>query len=154
MTLVRSSLFAPMDKDLLGMVDRMERFLAESKWPVLRDSFAWKPTADAYKEGDTLVLRIEVPGIDPDKDIEISLTENMLHIKGQKSGDKELSEEDRYMSERYFGMFTRDFVIPKGVNPEAVTAQYVEGVLVIRVPIPTEEKPETTMIPVSAPAAD
>ena len=52
---------------------------------VLRDSFAWKPTADAYK-GDTLVLRIEVPGIDPDKDIEISLTENMLHIKGQKSG--------------------------------------------------------------------
>jgi HSP20 family protein len=119
-----------LEKELRSLFDRFPHPLGSE--------LDFRPTTDVVREDGTLVVTTEVPGIDPENDIEITLDDDMLVIKGHKTAEKEVSEKDSYLLERHFGSFERRVPLPDGVDPDAITASYDKGVLTVRVPIPPE----------------
>ena len=96
-----------------------------------------------FVEGSTYVLRAELPGVDPDKDIEVEVTGDVLTIRGRRQEEKR----DKNHSEFRYGSFTRSVPLPAGCEPSAVAANYSDGVLEVRVPM-GEARQEVTKVPV------
>jgi HSP20 family protein len=90
-----------------------------------------------FMEEDAYVLRAEVPGIDPDEDIEVSVENDMLTIRGERR--EETKEKNR--REFHYGSFRRTVSLPKGAEPDKITASYNDGVLEVRVPTRGAEAP-------------
>lgn len=93
---------------------------------------------EEFVDGKTLVVRAELPGIDPEKDVDVSVTEGVLHIKAERREKTEQKEKDSYRSEFRYGSFTRNIPLPQGVKDEDITASYRDGVLEVRSPVPEE----------------
>lgn len=131
----------------------------DSVFPMLRligerDDFPLRPSMDVDRTDGELIVSAELPGIDPEKDIEIILDDDFLTIKGEKSETKEVSEDEIYRRERRYGKFERRIEIPEGVSADRVTADYAKGVLTVTVMLPEETKPaEPRRIPVSSNAS-
>jgi HSP20 family protein len=104
---------------------------------------------EEFRDGDDIVLRAELPGVDPDKDVELSIADGVLHIDARREEKSELKERGGYRSEFRYGRFTRSFVLPTAVNEEGVTATYSDGVLAVRVPIGPAPKESVTKVPVT-----
>ena len=96
-----------------------------------------------YVEDGTYVIRAELPGIDPDKDIELSLQGDMLTIRGERREE----EKTRNRHEFHYGAFERSVSVPRGTKAEEIKASYVDGVLELRVPV-KETGAEPHRIPV------
>jgi HSP20 family protein len=106
---------------------------------------------DVDRNDGELIVSTELPGMDPEKDIEIVLDDDYLTIKGEKSEEKEVSEDERYMRERRFGKFLRRIPVPEGVSADKITADYAKGVLTVKVTLPEETVPsEPRKIPVGS----
>jgi len=99
----------------------------------------WLPALDLAETDKDLIVKCEVPGIDG-KDIDISLTDNLLTIKGEKAQEKEGKEENYHFVERSYGSFSRSIELPKAVNSEKITASYKNGILRIVLPKSEETK--------------
>ncbi len=99
----------------------------------------WFPLLDVSETKNDLVVKTEVPGLDP-KDIEISLTEGVLTIKGEKKQEKEENEENYHLIERSFGSFSRSIRLPREVQADKISASYKNGVLKIVLPKSEEAK--------------
>jgi len=102
---------------------------------------------DEYRDDDTQVLRAELPGIDPDKDVEISVHDGLLHIKGERSEHEEETKKTFYRSEFRYGMFERTVPLPAGATEKDVRATYKDGMLEVRIPMKTAET-EAAKVPV------
>ena len=102
---------------------------------------------EEFMDGDTLVVRAELPGIDPDKDVEITISDGMLHIQAERRQEKTVEEKGHYRSEMRYGAFSRSLPLPHGAGEKDVEATYKAGVLEIRVPI-DQGKAEATKIPI------
>ena len=89
---------------------------------------------EEYVEEGSLVVRAEMPGIDPDKDVEISMHDGMLHIRAERRDVSEHKDKKEYRSEFHYGMFERTLPLPTGVAEGDVTATYKDGVLEVRMP--------------------
>ncbi|MCH6471875.1 Hsp20/alpha crystallin family protein [Sinomonas terrae] len=87
-----------------------------------------------------LVVRAELPGIDPETDVDVSVSEGQLRIEAHREERQEEKEKGGYRTEFRYGSFTRTLALPEGASADDVTATYTDGVLEIRVPIP-EQKP-------------
>jgi HSP20 family protein len=97
-----------------------------------------------YIEDDTYVLRAELPGIDPDRDVDVTLEGDLLTIDGERREEIR----DKHRHELYYGSFCRTVALPSGARPEKVTAAYTDGVLEIQVPLRSEGATKPTRIPV------
>ena len=97
----------------------------------------WAPSLDVSETKDNFVVKAEVPGIDA-KDIDISLTGDVLTIKGEKKQEKEEKEEDYHLVERSYGAFSRSIRLPAEVESTKIRASYKNGIL--RVTLPKSEK--------------
>ncbi len=104
---------------------------------------------EEYTEGDTLVIRAEIPDIDPDKDVDVSMTDHTLHIHAQREERSERRSKDEYRSEFRYGSFSRDLSLPETARKEEISARYSNGILEVRVPCPTHEEEPTVKIPVA-----
>jgi len=105
---------------------------------------------EEFVDDATLVVRAELPDIDPDKDVELSVTEGVLHIRAQREEKTEKREKDLYRSEFRYGSFARNVALPEGVKDDDITASYKDGVLEVRAPLPAEqEKPPVTKVPIA-----
>lgn len=93
----------------------------------------WTPAVDIFEKGDDLIIRAEVPGLDQD-DVDISIENNTLMLRGERKRDTEFQERDAYRLERSFGAFTRSFVLPKTVDSARISASYRNGVLELTLP--------------------
>ncbi|KHL03482.1 Hsp20/alpha crystallin family protein [Sinomonas humi] len=87
-----------------------------------------------------LVVRAELPGIDPETDVDVSVSEGQLRIAAHREERQEEKEKGGYRTEFRYGSFTRTLALPEGASADDITATYTDGVLEIRVPIP-EQKP-------------
>lgn len=132
-----------LEREIASIFDRAPRFFEEP-------GFEFRPMIDLVRGEDRMVVTVELPGIDPETDVEISVLEDVLVIKGEKSIEQEVDEEHHVVKERRYGMFERRIPLPDGVDPESVTADYDKGVLTVTVPMPeeTEEAP-TRSIPIT-----
>lgn len=131
-----------LEKDMRTFLDRF--------WPgEPGEPAAIRLITDMRRENGGLVVTVEMPGIDPEKDVDISIDGDMLTIKGEKTEEKETKDEDRYLRERRFGRFERRIVLPDGVDADAIKASYDKGILTVRVPLPVEAAPAAHKIPVT-----
>lgn len=99
---------------------------------------------EQYLDGDTLVVRAEVPGIDPDKDVDVSVSEGMLNIRAEREEKSEHKTKSGYRSEFRYGSFQRSIALPPGAKEEDITAGYKDGVLEVRAPAPATRAESTT----------
>jgi HSP20 family protein len=91
---------------------------------------------EEFVDGQTMVVRAELPGIDPDQDVDVSVSDGVLRIKAERREQTEHRDKDSYRSEFRYGSFTRDVTLPDGVNPDDINATYRDGVLEVRTPMP------------------
>jgi HSP20 family protein len=96
-----------------------------------------------YVEEGRYVLRAELPGIDPEKDVEITVENGVLTIKAERREEK---KEEGRRSEFRYGAFTRSATLPVGADEDDVVATYGDGILEVRVGIKPEKKPEAKRI--------
>jgi HSP20 family protein len=97
-------------------------------------------------EGDTLVIRAELPGIDPAKDLELTIDDGVLHIHAERREETRPEGKQGYRSELRYGAFTRSLLLPAGAGDKDIDASYAAGILEIRVPV--QDKRAATKIPV------
>jgi len=101
----------------------------------------WNPSVDIYNEDNSIVVKAELPGVDKDH-INIDVKDRVLTLKGERSSDNEVKEDNYYRRERSFGKFERRFSLPENVNADDIKADYKDGVLRIEIPKPVEEQPK------------
>lgn len=104
---------------------------------------------EEYRDGGSLVVRAQVPGIDPDKDVEITVIGSQLQIKVQHEEKAEHKDKTGYRSEFRYGNFSRTLTLPAAVPEEDVKASYTDGILEIRIPVPEEVTGGPRKVPVS-----
>ncbi len=115
-------------------------------------SSTWWPAVESWASDGTLYVRVALPGVDP-KDVELSVTDNVLTVKGQRSRHQEAKEGGYFLREFSYGGFERSLVLPEGVDPTKVTAKYANGMLEISMPAPLSVSPKKVDIQIEAPAA-
>ena len=93
---------------------------------------------EEVRDGDSLVVRAELPGIDPEKDVDVSIRDGALHIRAFREERSEQKEKDSYRSEFRYGSFSRTLPLPEGATADDVTASYKDGVLEVTVPVPSQ----------------
>ena len=103
---------------------------------------------DVSENDDGFIVTASVPGIKPD-DVEITIEDDVLSIKGEINENSEIEEESYHIRERRFGSFGRSLHFPVNVNAEAVEASYENGVLTLNVPKAEEVKPKRIEVKVS-----
>jgi HSP20 family protein len=101
----------------------------------------WLPAFDVAETAEEVVVKAELPGVDV-KDIDITLTDGLLTIKGEKQKEKEDKQEHYHRVERLYGSFSRSFGLPAGVKADAIDAKYKDGVLTVSLPKAEEVKPK------------
>ncbi len=94
---------------------------------VLRRPFA--PVTDVYEKDGKRIIHVEIPGIDPQKDLSVTLKDGYLVIEGERVRHEEIKEEDVYRVESFYGDFRRYFRVPEGLVDTDITADYVDGIL-------------------------
>lgn len=93
---------------------------------------------EEFREGDALVVRAELPGIDPEKDVDVTVSNGMLRIHGERREETKSEDKGGYRSEFRYGAFTRVLPLPAGAGEADVKATYVDGILEVRVPVDAE----------------
>ena len=129
-------------REVVALPNRMNslfRDLNEDNGPLSTAAFA--PAADIYEDEKKIVIKLEVPGIE-EKDLDVSVENNTLTVKGERKFEKEEKEENFHRVERRYGSFTRSFTLPSTVNSDDVQADYDKGVLTIRLAKRAEAKPK------------
>ncbi len=126
--------------------DLFETLFAD--WPtLLRRPFVVVPEgldtirADEFTENGTLVVQVEIAGIDPAKDVDVSLEGDVVHIAAERHQEEETKERDYTRRELRYGAFRRDIVVPTGTTEADVKASYKDGILEVRVPTTVETPP-------------
>jgi HSP20 family protein len=107
---------------------------------------------EELREGDNLIIKAELPGIDPDKDVEITVTGDVLRVHARREEKSETSKAGGYHSEFRYGSFERDIALPQGVDPASIEATYTDGILAVKVPVPVAKEETHRVIPVSSTA--
>lgn len=130
-------------RERADLVDAVRRFFA-GEW----EEPGWL-RVEEFVDAGVLVVRVEVPGIDPEKDVDISVVDGSLRISATKEEKTEHKGKDSYRSEFHYGSYVRTVQLPEGARESDVSATYVDGVLEVRVPVGEAAKPEPVRIPVT-----
>jgi len=112
---------------------------------------AWAPAVDIYETEHELVVKADLPEVDP-KDLDIRVENNILTIRGERKFEKKVNEENYLRVERSYGSFARSFTLASTVNSEAINADYQNGVLTLSIPKREEAKPKQIKVNVGTPA--
>jgi HSP20 family protein len=143
--------------DLMTVQDRMNRIFeqafrgvpragAEEEWAL---GGTWAPAVDIYEHEGNLVLKAELPGIDP-KDVQMHVENNVLTLEGERKFDSEVKREQYHRVERAYGHFSRSFTLPNMVDAEKIKAEFSkDGVLRVTLPQREEAKPKQISIAVT-----
>jgi len=100
---------------------------------------------DVYEEGDSLVIKADVPGMKPE-DVKVEVTGNMLMVRGQARDEHEDKQPGYYVRERRYGSFQRSVGLPSDLNTDKVEAAFENGVLSIRIPKSEAAKTKTVKV--------
>jgi HSP20 family protein len=109
----------------------------------------WLPAMDLIEADDHFVLKADLPGLGED-DVSIEIKDNTLTISGERRSEHEDRDQGWYRVERQFGRFSRSLALPDGIDADAVSAEFKDGVLDVRIPKPEETKPRRVQIKGSA----
>lgn len=132
-------------RELATMRQVLDRFFEDdfARFPSLweRRPEAASLALDVAEREDAFVVKASVPGVAPE-DVEVTLTDNVLTIKGEMKADKEINEENYHLRERRFGAFMRSVTLPTAVEAEKIEAVNENGVLTLTLPKAEAVKPK------------
>ncbi len=130
-------------RDIMSVQDEMNRLFSGLMRPAEGGTQAeqWMPAVDISETDEGFVVTADVPGMKGD-DIKISVSNNVLSLRGEKKNVREDAKENFHRVERSYGLFERTFTLPSGVAAENIRAKYKDGVLEIRLPKSKEAKPK------------
>jgi HSP20 family protein len=132
-------------RDLMAMQDRMTRLIDETLAHLWKEEGvargAWSPPADILEKENEIVLKIDLPEM-KQSEIEISVEENMLIVKGERKFGKETPDERVIQIERRYGVFYRTFSLSRRIDQEGIKASYKDGVLRIALRKKEEVRPK------------
>lgn len=131
-----------------GEMDRVLDRPLDLSWPTNGES--WMPALDVIDSETEITIKAEVPGMAA-KDVNVSISGNVLTLSGEKEESKEEKGENFYVSERRFGSFRRAVELPEGVDADKITAEQTNGVLTVRIPRSKAAKPKSIPIRTMAP---
>jgi HSP20 family protein len=145
--------------EMMGLERRFDDVLRTFLGPRARTWFPALPTGlrrpfvpavDMFARKDDLVIRVELPAIDPKKDVTVTIEEGNLVIRGERREREEVKEEHYYRMEASFGAFERRIPIPEGVDEKKIQAEYKDGVLEVLIPAIAKqmEEPKAKTIPI------
>jgi HSP20 family protein len=127
-----------------GLLGWLEREF--SSFPVLRAFDTERiMRCEEYSEPGRLVVRAELPGLDPEKDIEVTVENGVLRIQAHRREE----HKERRRSEFFYGEMVRTMVLPTGTDGAAINATYKDGILEVVVPIPQAAKGTATTVPIT-----
>ena len=132
-------------RNWFDMTSQMNQFLDNIFGEDDTDKVAWGPSVDVVENDDNLQIMAELPGIKMDE-VKISLTDNILTVKGEKKNEVSESKRNFYRVERCYGRFQRSFTLPSTVDAERVKASLENGVLTIT--LPKAEQAKAREIPI------
>ncbi len=114
------------------------------RWPVPMISLK-APSLDVFEEKDELVVKADLPGMNKEE-IEVTVTGDVVTIKGEKKKEEEVKEKDYYRRERSYGSFVRSVQLPCEVKSEQIKANFKDGVLEVRMPKTEEAKKKSIAV--------
>lgn len=147
--LERWSPFRELDRFRRDFDELFERFLGGRGRAVLGQPATTTPAIESFIEGDKLVVRADLPGIDPN-DVEVTVTGNMLVVRGKRETREETKGKNFIHREVSYGSFERAVELPEGVKAEDIKAAYKNGVLEVSVPLPKETAPRKVAIQIES----
>ncbi len=109
------------------------RFMEYPFRALRREVGPWQPSVDVFERDDNVVLRAELPGVEPG-DVDIRVTDNAVALKGTVQHEQHTDDEGYYYSERHYGSFFRSVPLPAKVKPEESRASYRNGILEVVMP--------------------
>ncbi len=132
-------------RDMLSLREAMDRLFEESmvrrpRGLEGRQGLVAVPV-DMYETEEGIVVKSDLPGLKPE-DVDVSITENTLTIKGEFETEEETERENVHLRERRYGSFQRSVVLPKRVDAEEAEAEFEDGVLRVTLPTVEEERPK------------
>jgi HSP20 family protein len=130
------------------MEERMRRLWQELPLTAGPEAGEWAPRVDVSETDNEVRVRAELPGLEPE-DLDISLDEDRLILKGEKKDEREKNEKGYHLVERSFGSFYRAIQLPTEVDPREVEATFKNGVLKINLAKREEAKRRVTHIEIS-----
>lgn len=140
-------------RELAAMHERMNRVwsgLGDQGHDDVTGGGAWQPAVDVYATaGKEIVLKAELPGLRRE-DIDLTIEQNTLTLKGQRRRDPEIQDERCHRMERAYGGFSRSFSLPNTVDPSRVRADYRDGVLTVTLPVREDAQPRQIQVDVTA----
>ena len=110
---------------------------------------SWIPTVDISETENGYEIRAELPGVSED-DVNVSLTDNVLTVKGEKRPEAETEGKNYHRVERRYGNFQRNFTLPRHIETDAIKAEFKDGVLTLGIPKAEAAKPTEVPIKVNA----
>jgi len=127
-------------RDLVSLQERMNRLFEESFRGINRSGNeeewsvgTWAPAVDIYEQNSNIVLKAELPGVDP-KGVDIRVENNVLTLRGERKFDGEVKRDSYHRVERAYGAFSRSFTLPSVIDTEKIQADYKDGVLTVVLP--------------------
>jgi HSP20 family protein len=105
----------------------------------------WTPAVDIYEDETAFIIKAELPEVNRE-DVKVGLNDNVLSIAGERRVENEDKREGYHRIERSYGQFYRSFTLPPNVNPEAINAEFKDGVLRLTLPKREEAKPKQIQV--------
>lgn len=132
-------------------MEEMERMMEENfgrptMWRRLpEEEYIWAPSIEMYEKNNNYILRLEIPGVNPE-DVDISLTGETLTVKGERKAPGDIRDEAYQVCEMCYGSFSRSVTLPEPVDSAHIKATFENGILDIRIPKAEESKPRQIKI--------
>jgi HSP20 family protein len=138
-------------RELSSLQDRMNRIwgnVQDRGYEDVTSRGGWMPPVDIYEtDNKEIVLKVELPGLKRE-DIDLTVEQNTLTIKGQRRPDDSVREQQYHRLERTYGTFSRSFTLPNTIEAAGVRADYRDGVLTITLPTRADARPRQIQVEV------
>ncbi len=132
-------------REMTTLRDMMDRLMAEAFAPIVErtplESWALMPRVDMYETDDEIVVKAVLPGVKPE-DLDITITGNVLSIKGEIKEEEEEKDVNYIRKERIYGTFRRDLTLPVDVDADKAKAEFENGILILHLPKVEAAKPK------------
>ncbi|HMO35500.1 MAG TPA: Hsp20/alpha crystallin family protein [Gemmatales bacterium] len=142
----RDSQVSPFQQFHREMDQLMQRFFGDADLETTSKQMAsWTPRVDVEEDDKQYLVKVDLPGVDP-KEVDISVHENALVIRGQRKEEKEEKKKNYHRVERFTGEFYREIALPRGIDAEKIQAKSANGVISITIPKKAESQPKRVAI--------
>jgi HSP20 family protein len=101
----------------------------------------WRPAVDIYETESGIVIDVELPGVSKEA-VAVEVKDDVLTLKGERTANPHIKEDNYYRRERLYGPFKRSFTLHHNIQPALIKATFKDGILQIEIPRPMEEQPK------------